>query len=173
MIPAEAKKRENIAEYIVHMYQTEDLIVTYDFNLDDILQYVISHMSKEEAELKEILLWYAGVIDEMQQEKLPEQGRRLSSTQEFVARLSTIHSELFEKDEAYQEIFNKARTELEEQSKLSGGKITDPVQLCINAVYGRLVISLSGKKLPESQEEMVERFGNVLAYLAGEFHQSE
>lgn len=173
MIPAEIKKRENIAEYIIHMYQTEDLIVTYDFNLDEILRYVIQHMSKDENELKALLLWYAGIIDNMNKENLPSSGHRLSSTQAYVDKLSAMHTQLINNDAEYSEIFAAARNDLDEQAKLSNGKISDPVQLCINAVYGRLVISLAGKKLPAAHEKMVEAFGKVLAYLTREYHKSE
>ena len=173
MIPAEVKKRENIAEYIVHMYQTEDLISNYEFNLDDILEFVIKHMSKDENELKELLLWYAGLIEQMKLENLPVPGRRLSSTQQYVDKLGQLHHSSLLNSNEYKEIFKKAEEDISMQMKLAGGQITDPVQICLNAIYGKLIINLNGKKLPTEHELLVEKFGKVLAYLAKQYHKSE
>ena len=41
MLIARQKRSENIAEYLLYMFQVEDLIRAYDFNLDQIIdQYV-------------------------------------------------------------------------------------------------------------------------------------
>jgi hypothetical protein len=170
MIPVEVKKRENIAEYIVYMYQTEDLISTFDFNLNNIHEYVIRHMSQDAAEIKSLLLWYADIIDRMKQEKLPAIGRRLSSTQAFVTELSELHSELLVKDEVYQAIYREIEQDLATQIERSEGQVADPVQICLNAVYGKLVINLNGKSLPAEHEKLVVRFGKLLAHLSTEYH---
>ncbi len=83
-LPAAAKKKESIAEYIIYMYQTEDLILSYDLNLDDILEYVIKHMSSDAQVLKEQLLWYADLIEQMRNENIINSKKRLNSTQAYV-----------------------------------------------------------------------------------------
>jgi hypothetical protein len=173
MIPAEIKRRENIAEYIIHMYQTEDLIVTYNFNLDDIVAYVIRHMTQDEEELKSLLLWYAGIIDQMKQENLPSAGRRMTSTQAIVAELSMLHQNLLAEDDDYRSIFNSVKDDLDKQAVLSGGQVSDPIQLCLNAVYGKLIINLNGKSLPSEHEKLVARLGQLLAYLTKVYHRSK
>ena len=112
------------------MYQTEDLISNYEFNLDDILEFVIKHMSKDENELKELLLWYAGLIEQMKLENLPVPGRRLSSTQQYVDKLGQLHHSSLQNSNEYKEIFKKAEEDISMQMKLAGGQITDPVQIC-------------------------------------------
>jgi hypothetical protein len=173
MIPVEVKKRENIAEYIIHMYQTEDLISSFAFNLNDIQQYVLQHMSKDEDEIKALLLWYADIIDQMQREKLPARGRRLAATQAYVAKLSNLHNGLLQDSEEYRSLHATIESDINEQMKLSQGQVNDPIQVCLNAVYGRLVINLNGKKLPAEHEKMVEKFGQLLAFLTHKYHASE
>lgn len=173
MIPVEVKKRENIAEYIVYMYQTEDLITSFDYNLNDINAYVIKHMSQDPQEIKALLLWYADIIDQMKQESLPARGKRLSSTQAYVQQLSLIHSDQLEQSLAYQELYTRAEKEIQQQIERSEGMVDNPVQACLNAVYGKLVINLNGKSLPAEQEKMVARFGGILAHLTREYHQSK
>ena len=47
---AENKKSQNIAEYIIYLYQQEDLIRSFQGNLEEIRQYVVSHFPVEEKE---------------------------------------------------------------------------------------------------------------------------
>ena len=173
MLIAEQKRKESISEYIIFMYQTEDLISNYEFNLDDILEYVIKHMTKDENELKELLLWYAGIIEQMQSEDLPLPGKRLSSTQQYVEKLGQLHQSSFLRSGEYQEIFKNSAGDIDAQIQLANGQVEDPIQICLNAVYGKLIINLNGKKLPLEHEVLVEKFGKVIAYLTKEYHKSE
>lgn len=172
MLPAEVKKRENIAEYIIHMYQTEDLILSYDFNLDEIFEFVIRHMSKDETELKQLLLWYADIIDRMKQEQVVETKERLRETQSYVGQLTDLHFMLYKKDDAYKAIFDQASEDIRNQLVLSEGKLSNPVQICINGVYGMLLIKLNGKKISPEQQSMIEHFGEVLSYLSKAYRKS-
>ena len=166
MIPAEIKKKENIAEYIIHMYQTEDLILTYEFNLNEILEYVIKHMSKDQEEIKSLLLWYAEIISQMQDENVHITKERLHSTQQYVDALSKLHITLLKEDSAYKECYEEAEGDIKVQIELSKGLVQDPIQICINGVYGMLLIKLKGKDLGTTQKSMVDKFGKVLAYLS-------
>ncbi len=166
VIPAEVKKKENIAEYIIHMYQTEDLIIAYDFNLDDIFTYVIRHMSKDEQVLKQLLLWYAGIIEAMQAEGVKNSQQRLRATQRYVAELSRLHEALLAGDTKYATLYDKAGKDIQHHIHLSGNTVTNPVQVCLNGLYGMLLLKLNGKKITAGQQAVLEKFGAVLAYLS-------
>lgn len=169
VIPAEIKKKENIAEYIIHMYQTEDLILNYKFDLNDILQYVIQHMSNDEGTIKELLLWYANIIDNMQKENITDSSNRLSSTQQIVDDLVDLHNELMNKDIEYQHTYEKASRDVQKNIKHSKNSITNPIQICINGIYGMLLLKLNGKKIPAEEEESLVKFGAVLAHLSASY----
>ena len=100
MLPAALKKKESIAEYIIYMYQTEDLILSYKLNLDDIFEYVLKHMSSDEQVLKEQLLWYADLIEQMRKEDIVNSKKRLGSTQEYVDQLTRLHENLSATDQS-------------------------------------------------------------------------
>jgi hypothetical protein len=166
VIPAEIKKKENIAEYIIHMYQTEDLILNYKFDLDDILQYVIQHMSNDEIAIKKLLLWYADIIDHMQRENISDSTKRLSSTQKIVDNLLVLHNELLITDKEYLQTFEKARPDIQRNSEYSKNSITNPIQICLNGIYGMLLLKLNGKKIPADDEGSLTNFGAVLGHLS-------
>src|SRR5690554_7169692 len=89
---AENKKKQNIGEFIIYMYQMEDLIRSYDFNTNEIRQYVISHYPISEEEKTEVTLWFDFLINQMKTEGIQDRGH-LSEVQEEVNVLAKIHWE--------------------------------------------------------------------------------
>ena len=163
---AAIKKKESIAEYIIYMYQTEDLILNYKFNLDDIFEYVIRHMSQNEQVLKAQLLWYADLIEQMRNEGILNGKKRLSTTQEYVIRLTSLHERLVNTDKKYQPVFFKAENDIQHHVALSENTILSPIQICLNGIYGMLLLKLNGKTVSDEQQSTLVNFGNVLEYLS-------
>jgi uncharacterized protein DUF4924 len=166
MIPALVKKRESIAEYIIYMYQTEDLVLSYKLNLDDILEYVIQHMSQNKAMIKEQLLWYADIIEQMKNEDIINTRKHLSSTQEYVDLLSFLHESHLMNDKSYVKVYSKAEKDIKHYIALSEKTIENTVQICLNGLYGMLLLKLNGKKVTAEQQQTLTNFGAVLEYLS-------
>ena len=77
MITASAKKRENIAEYLLYMWQIEDIIRACGLDIDKIESAIISRYSGvSEQQLKDTREWYESLIDMMRREgKEKEEGK--------------------------------------------------------------------------------------------------
>ena len=174
---AAIKKKENIAEYIIYMYQTEDLILNYKLNLDTIFEYVIKHMSQDEQVLKTQLLWYADLIEQMSNEDIVKSKKRLASTQEYVNMLTRLHDGLLITEKKYQVVYSKAEKDIQHHITFSKNTILNPVQICLNGIYGMLLLKLNGKTVSDEQQSTLVNFGNILEYLSAaykkEFPQSE
>lgn len=97
---AAKKKQQNIGEYIVYMYQMEDLLRSYQFNMDEVSQYVVSHYPVTPDEKKEITGWFETLSKDMQEEGIQETGH-LKATQQEVQKLAEIHWELLKTDKDY------------------------------------------------------------------------
>ena len=167
---AEHKKQNNIVEYIIHMYQTEDLIRVFDMNIENISQYVIKHIPEGDASKEELIAWYKNILDKMEGEGIVKSGH-LSETQEIVKNLNTLKDELLDTDEEFEKIYSKASPSIEEFISMSEGKINDEIQICINGVYGLLLARINGKKVPEDVQPALDQFGNVLSYLGYKYKQ--
>lgn len=162
---AENKKKLNIGEYILYMYQMEDLIRSYNFNLDEIRQYVVSHYPVSKEEKNEILLWFDELIGQMKNESIQDKGH-LSSVQAEADALAELHWELLKKDGEYFGIYNNAKPHvLDFISSAHGQDLGHEIQICLNGVYGLLLCRLTGKKIPEDLQQSAEAFGSVLSYL--------
>ena len=74
MIVARQKRKENVAEYLLYMWQVEDLIRAYRFDMDAIRKSVIAHYDQPDSVKEEIARWYEEIIDMMRSEGVMESG---------------------------------------------------------------------------------------------------
>jgi hypothetical protein len=166
MLPSEIKLEKNISEYIIYMYQTEDLIKSFNADLNEINKHVIANIQASTEQKKGILLWYAEVIDQMQNEGLVVNQGHLKNTQKYVTELENIHLELIQKDDLYKEVYSEAEESINKNLALSEHTIDSIIQICLNSVYGMLLLKLNGKQLPDDLQNEVELQADVLSYLS-------
>ncbi len=68
MIIAKQKRKENIAEYLLYMWQVEDLIRANNFDIEVIRKTVINRYDQPEPIRAEIAVWYEELIEMMRGE---------------------------------------------------------------------------------------------------------
>lgn len=167
---AENKRQNNISEYIIYMYQAEDLIRVYNFNLEDIKQYVIKHLPVKEEERGGITQWYADIARQMKKEGIEDRGH-LASTQKIVEELESIKNGLLNKDKEFTEIYEKAKPHIESSLQEAYGLVKGEIQACLNGIYGLLLARMNGHEVPKEITEQLNFFGNVLSYLSYKYKQ--
>ena len=74
MIIAREKRTTNIAEFILYMWQVEDLIRASGFDIDEIEKNIISRYRQSREILFEIRDWYSGLIQSMKEEGIEKKG---------------------------------------------------------------------------------------------------
>ncbi len=62
MLIARLKKDTNIVEYIIYMFQIEDILRSVQFDESKLEQYIISQFDQNEEVLNEIRDWYKAII---------------------------------------------------------------------------------------------------------------
>ena len=165
MVRAEAKKNENISEYIVHMFKTEDLLRTFEFDLNKITNQVILNVPASDNEKKELILWYAKHIEAMQSQKIIAFGH-LKEVNDLIEELFNLHKEFLLNEPTYKEIALKSEPFILSQTQESKNTITNPIRVCLNAIYGLLILKLEGKVVDAKQQDMLESFGDLLSFLS-------
>ncbi len=65
MIIASRKHKENIAEYLLYMWQIEDIIRANGLDIDRIKSSVIDKFELTDVQRKELEEWYESLIDMM------------------------------------------------------------------------------------------------------------
>ena len=74
MIIASQKKKENIAEYLLYMWQIEDIIRAYGLDIDQIQKHIINSYDLPEEQKKSMREWYESLIDMMHSEGVEKKG---------------------------------------------------------------------------------------------------
>lgn len=165
-----AKKRQNnIAEYVLYMYQMEDLIKSYEFNLKDIEKYVVSHYPVSDEEKADITGWFTEIAAKMKAEGIETKGH-LSEVQKIVDALARLHWILLKEDKNYYMIYDHAKPYILDFIASSDGHSPGhEIQICFNGLYGLLLCRLTGKTVSEELESAATAFGQVLGYLNSVF----
>lgn len=74
MLIAREKKKNNIAEYILYMWQLEDMLRALKLDMEQVDRYLVAGFQADERTSKEIHDWYDNLIAIMQKEKVEEKG---------------------------------------------------------------------------------------------------
>lgn len=162
---AENKKSQNIGEYLIYIYQMEDLIRSYQGNMAEIKQYVIAHYPVSDPEKEELATWFGGMIERMKSQELLEKGH-LKELRDLVDNLASLHWKLLKTDKTYFSAYNNAKPFILEAILAADGEnLGNEIQICLNGVYGLLLCRLLGRKVDDQQIKAAEAFGEVLSLL--------
>lgn len=155
----------NISEYIIEMYRKEDLMRMYHFDLEKFGTQVINFFPVSPKEKLAAVNYYEELIAKMKQQGLEKSGH-LTEVNEVVDKLEQLHQSLKSSDDAYDEVFQKAKPYIDENMKLSNGEISSEVQICLNGVYGFLLLKIEDRTIQPEEQQMLDRFGDLLSILS-------
>ncbi len=168
MYTASEKKRENIAEYLLYMWQIEDLIRAYGLDIDKIDSETISkYANLTEEQRREMHDWYESLIDMMRREGVDKKGH-LQLNKNVVIALDDLHRRLLadEKFAAYSAEFYKTLPYIVELRAKAGDDKVGEIETCLNALYGILMLRLQGKEISEETMEAVKQISKFMAHLS-------
>lgn len=167
MLIAEQKLKENIAEYILYMYQIEDVIRAYNFDLDAIIENYVRPQLPDESFLPKYTLWYSSLIQQMRSQKIEKSGH-LASSMEIIVELSYLHNTLLNRtqDNKYLEVYERANPFIEEFKLKSNLKDKNQIELAFHAMYMKLLLKLQKKEISAETEEAFDAMRMMLAYLS-------
>ena len=93
MIIARKKRKENIAEYILYMYQVEDLIRAFHSDMELIENHLVKSYKADEKTSEEITAWYGNLVAMMHKEGIRENGH-LQFISNLLDEVNVVHLKL-------------------------------------------------------------------------------
>lgn len=168
MFIASQKKRENIAEYLLYMWQIEDLIRANLLDIEKIQENIIDkYTSLNEQQKKELKEWYESLIDMMKREGVAEKGH-LQINKNVLIQLNDLHRRLLadKKFADYETEFYKTLPYIVELRTKAGEEKNDELETSFNALYGILMLRLAGKEISDSTKEALTQITRFLALLS-------
>ena len=175
MIIASQKRKENIAEYLLYMWQIEDIIRANGLDLDKIKANVIDrHTELTDEQRRQMEEWYESLIDMMRREGVEKSGH-LQLNKNVIVQLVQFHDELL-KDPRFGEYTKRFYASLPFIVELRSKAGDDPkgeIETCFNALYGMLMLRLRGAEVTPDTQAAVSQISQFIALLSHYFHLDE
>jgi hypothetical protein len=166
MIIAREKKKNNIAEYILYMWQIEDMIRANDFDLEKIKKNIIEKFDQPEAVRNEMAEWYEDLINRMEKEDIKEKGH-LGFLNETIQELENLHEQLIKDTNELDYIadYNKAKSNINDLKTKSRGTTGD-IETALQGLYGYLMLKLKGKTINPTTHDAMSSIGILISHLS-------
>ena len=174
MIIASQKKKENIAEYLLYMWQIEDLIRAYRLDIDALQANVIDACDIPAEKKKEMREWYESLIEMMRSEDVVEKGH-LQLNKNVIIDLTDLHLSLLKspRQPFYGASFFKTLPYIVELRNKSGEAQAGEIETCFNALYGVLLLRLQKKEISESTQVAIKQITSFLALLSEKYKEEK
>ena len=170
MYIAEKLRRENVAEYLLYMWQVEDVVRAYGMDVERIGKEYVPQFGLDEEKSEELRGWYGRIIEMMREEDVVEKGH-LQINKNVLILLTDLHVQLLRSSkypfysaayykalpfivelrrkeaeaEAAMESPGKGRNEGEERSK--GEEAKGEIEKGLEALYGVMMLRLQKKEI--------------------------
>lgn len=170
MFTASAKRRENIAEYLLYMWQVEDLIRANGLDLDRLRTTVIDRYDLPAEQKRQLEEWYESLIDMMRREGVEQRGH-LQLNKNVVLQLDDLHRQLMAdpRQVVYQSAFYGILPLIVELRARQGDDKLGEIETLLAALYGLLLMRLQGKEISEETQSAMKRISQFVALLAHDF----
>lgn len=174
MIVAQAKRKENISEYLLYMWQVEDLIRAAGCEPQRIEELILPRYDVVEEQRSEILRWYLELAAMMRRE-----GKQISGHLEVnrlvLLELEDLHRRLLTNpnDYVYAGLHYQVLPAVVQLRGKSHGEEMSDLETCFNAIYGYLTLALKGEPVSEETKKSVQQMSTFLAMLAHKYKQDK
>lgn len=165
-------REESISEYLLYMWQVEDLIRANGCDIDKIDQSVLSAYNLPAEQHAELVEWYANLVEMMRLEHV-EQGGHLQINKNVIIALTDLHCRLMHSSKFpfYQAAYYKALPFIVEL-RAKGGQDKSELENCFDALYGVWMLRLQRKEVSKETAtavaDIVKFVGQLSDYYAKE-----
>jgi hypothetical protein len=172
MIIAQQKLKENIAEYVLYMYQIEDVVRAYHFDLEAIIENYVRPQLPDDSFLSSYRKWYSDIITQMQYQKLEKVGH-LHDLKDIMVEISYLHNSILNvtNEEKYKAVYERAVPYIEEFKNKSNLKDKNHIEIVFHALYMKLLLRLKKQEISAETEEAFDAMRVMIAYLSRAYHQ--
>ncbi|NLZ95303.1 MAG: DUF4924 family protein [Bacteroidales bacterium] len=170
MFIAEQKKRENIAEYLLYMWQLEDILRAFELDIDKVQKGLIDTTNHSDQKKEEARQWYMNLIEQMKLEGVEKTGH-LNVNRELLNDLTLVHTELLKngKEIKYIEAYYKTMLHIQElRSKTTDHDASD-IEICFTALYGYLLLKLQKREISSETASAIAQISQLIGSLSEKY----
>ncbi len=164
------KKKNNIIEYLLFMYQMEDLVRSCNLNIHAVVARFIEPHVHDPKLIEDYKRWYKQIIEDLKTFNRDKQGH-VTEVYEIQMELFYLHNSLLTvtPNDSYIALYAESQPFINEFRDKTPMQFND-VDLCIHALYMKLLLKMQGKEISETTELAFEKMKNLLVQLAKAYH---
>ena len=174
MFTSQKLRNENIAEYLLYMWQVEDIIRANSLDVEKIEKTVIKPCDLTDEQYSAELNWYSELVEMMRREGVVESGH-LQINKNIIIALADLHQMLLktQKYPNYVAEFYRTLPFIVELRAKSGDEKSGEIETCFNALYGMFLIRLQHKEISKPTMEALTQITKFISTLATFYHKDK
>lgn len=167
MRPNPHLQEENVAEYLLYIYQIEAMVRTLGLDLQRIEQALLAPAFSDAAQLQSQLDWYQNLLNEMQQRGLQKEGH-IEQVEEILMELIYLHNTLMTilNDDKYKALCEQANEALQAFKAKANMVQKHDVDVLLHAMFMKLQLKMKKQEISPETEAAFDLFRIQLAYLS-------
>ena len=166
MYIAQQIRKKSIAEYLLYMWQIEDLIRAYGCSLARIRKEYISKFDYTDEQKDEEADWFGNLIRMMNEEGKREKGH-LNINAVVLQDLNDLHYQLLESNHFpfYNAAYYKVLPYIVELRN-KGNREVSEIETCLNALYGIMLLRMENKEISPETEHAISEITTFIGMLS-------
>lgn len=166
MFIAQELRKKSIAEYLLYMWQVEDIIRVYGCSLSRIRREYIEQFDYDDEQKEDLADWYGNLVTMMNQEGKREHGH-LQINQIVLQDMAELNSQLLNstKFPFYNAEYYKVLPFIVELRN-KGDKEVGEIETCMNALYGTMLLRLQKKDITPNTEHAIKEITTFIGMLS-------
>ena len=167
MFISQQVRKNNIAEYLLYMWQVEDTIRAFGCSLARIKREYIDKFDYTEEQKEELTDWYGHLIRMMNEEGCRETGH-LQINKVTMMNLEELHARLLQspKFPFYNAAYYKVLPFIVELRNRGANKEENEIETCFDALYGVMMLRLQKKPITPNTEHAVKEITTLVGMLS-------
>ena len=169
MFISQQLRKKSIAEYLLYMWQIEDIIRAYDVNLTRIRREYISQFDYTDEQKEELTDWFGNLVRMMNSEGKRESGH-LQINEIVLQAIAELHARLLQstKFPFYNAEYYKVLPFIVELRQKSGNQDVREfeIETCLNALYGTMLLRLQKKDITPSTAHAIKEITTFIGMLS-------
>ena len=167
-------RKKNIAEYLLYMWQVEDLIRANELSVEKLKSTVVNAYALDVAAASELLQWYSDLIAMMRDEDVKESGH-LQITRNVIINLTDLHLRLLKSPKVpfYSAAYYKALPFIVEFRTKSEGRGKAEIENCFDVLYMLWMMKLQKREINEETLKATAEISKFISMLSLYFKEEE
>lgn len=167
MIIADKLSKTNRAEFILYLWQVEDLLRAFQLDFERVKSEYLVRFDLDETKRSETEKWYENLCAMLREEGL-QQGGHLQIHKNILADLEDFHLRLLasQKFPYYREMYHRVLSYIVEVRAKSENTNATELETCFNTLYGLLLLKLQKKDISTETQQAASHISNMLGTLS-------